>query len=87
VWKARNGANGKEEAYQVEVQDTTGAGDVFHAGFMHGLLSGWDIDQCCRFGCAAAALKCKKLGGQPGVISADKVSKWMKTASRYPKKI
>ena len=86
VWKARDGANGKETAYQVEVKDTTGAGDLFHAGFIHGLLSGWSIDLCCRFGCAAAALKCRELGGQPGVVSANKVSKWMKTAPRYPKK-
>lgn len=86
IWKTRESVYGIEPAYQVEVKDTTGAGDLFHAGFMHGLLSGWSIDRCCRFGCAAAALKCQELGGQPGVVSADKVAKWMKTARKYPKK-
>ncbi len=30
-------------AYRVPVVDTTGAGDIFHAGFIYGLLKGWPL--------------------------------------------
>ena len=30
-------------AFQVETVDTTGAGDIFHAGFIYGLLQGWPL--------------------------------------------
>ena len=80
-WKTSGGDMGKESGYVVQVVDTTGAGDLFHGGFIHGLLSGWTPDRCCRFGCAAAAMKCRTLGGQPGVVEAEEVLKWMKSAS------
>lgn len=92
LWKTADGDKGVEAGYVVGVKDTTGAGDLFHAGFIHGLLSGWDIDKCCRFGCAAAALKCQALGGQPGVTDVSHVMHFMETARRrvvqkaqYPK--
>jgi sulfofructose kinase len=85
VWKTADGDTGMEPGYVVEVRDTTGAGDLFHAGFIHGLLLGWEIGRCCRFGCAAAALKCRELGGQPGVVGVDEVLQWMETAKQRPK--
>jgi len=46
--------NGKEsflvEPFQVEVLDTTGAGDAFDAGFIYGLLSGRGLRECARIG-------------------------------------
>jgi pfkB family carbohydrate kinase len=35
--------------------DTTGAGDLFAAGFMHGLLRGHDLQTSCRIGCITGA--------------------------------
>ncbi len=44
--------------------DTTGAGDVFHAGYIYGLLKGWTIEKTVEFASAFAALKCLKTGGR-----------------------
>jgi sugar/nucleoside kinase (ribokinase family) len=54
-------------AFDVRVVDTTGAGDVFHAGVIHGLLRGLDARGMLRFACAAAALQCTGAGAQPAV--------------------
>lgn len=56
-------------AFEVEVLDTTGAGDVFHGAYLVGLLQGWDHRATARFAAAAAALKCSKLGGRRGIPS------------------
>ncbi len=45
-------------AYRVPVVDTTGAGDIFHAGFIYGLLQGWALERQLDFSCAAAAMNC-----------------------------
>lgn len=37
------------------VTDPTGAGDLFASGFVHGLLAGASIQDCCRIGCACGA--------------------------------
>lgn len=37
-------------AFQVEVIDTTGAGDLFASGFLHAHLSGQSLFECGRFG-------------------------------------
>ena len=44
-------------AYKVPAIDTTGAGDIFHAGFIYGLLQAWPLDRQLDFACAAAAHK------------------------------
>ena len=54
-------------AFKVDVVDTTGAGDVFHGGYIYGLLQKWDIMKIVRFASAFAALKCRKLGGRDGI--------------------
>jgi len=49
-------------AFQVNVVDSTGGGDVFRAGFIYGLLQGWDVPAMLRFANAAAAVSCTRLG-------------------------
>ena len=50
--------------FEVEAVDTTGAGDVFHAGFIYGLIKNWDVAEILRFANAVAALKCTRMGGR-----------------------
>jgi sulfofructose kinase len=54
-------------AYEVEVLDTTGAGDVFHGAYLVAQLHGWDLRLTAQFASAASALKCAKLGGRRGI--------------------
>src|SRR5882757_8271159 len=56
-------------AYRLAVVDTTGAGDLFHAGFAYGLLRGWDTQRVLEFGCAAAGLNCMAHGARGGIGS------------------
>jgi len=54
-------------AYAVEAVDTTGCGDVFHAGFIYGLIQKWDVDKSLDFAAWAAAMVSLKLGGRSGI--------------------
>jgi sugar/nucleoside kinase (ribokinase family) len=54
-------------AYDMPVVDTTGAGDIFRAGFIYGLLHGWPLEQQLDFSCAAAGLNCTAQGARGGI--------------------
>ena len=54
-------------AFAVKVVDGTGAGDVFRAGFIYGLLQKWTVPEMLRFANAAAAISCTRLGAIPSV--------------------
>jgi sulfofructose kinase len=64
-------------AFQVEVVDTTGAGDVFHGAFDYGILRGWNLGNVVRFASAVAALKCRELGGRSGIPSLEEVEQFL----------
>jgi sulfofructose kinase len=49
-------------AFSVHAVDTTGAGDVFRAGFVYGLLAGQSMRDVLTFANAAAAVSCTRLG-------------------------
>jgi sugar/nucleoside kinase (ribokinase family) len=60
--------------FEVKAVDTTGAGDVFHAGFIYGLLQNWEVTDILRFANAVAALKCRSLGGRRGIPTVKEAS-------------
>ena len=62
-------------AYQVKAVDTTGCGDVFHAGFTYGVVQGWHVEKSLDFGAWAASMVSRKLGGRAGIPSRDEVSR------------
>jgi len=63
------------KGFPIHAVDTTGAGDVFHAGFIYGLLRNWEVVETLRFANAVAALKCRDLGGRKGIPSLEEVQK------------
>ena len=60
-------------SFDVPVIDTTGAGDCFAAGFVHGFLKGWSLEYIGKFASATAALKITKMGGHAGAPLLDQV--------------
>jgi sulfofructose kinase len=54
-------------AFKVDVVDTTGAGDVFHGGYLVGLVKGFDLRRTALFASAVAAIKCTRMGGRCGI--------------------
>jgi sugar/nucleoside kinase (ribokinase family) len=68
--------------YQVGAVDTTGAGDIFHAGYVYGLLGGWALPRILEFSCAAAALNCTALGARAGIAPLEQIEHLMRTGER-----
>lgn len=62
-------------AYPVKAVDTTGCGDVFHAGFIFGLLKNWPVEKCLNFAAWAAAIVGTKMGGRSGIPPVDQWEK------------
>ncbi len=54
-------------AFRVNTVDTTGAGDIFHAGFAYALLRGDILPEFLEFSCAAAGLNCTAPGARGGI--------------------
>jgi sulfofructose kinase len=65
------------KGFEVNAVDTTGAGDVFHAGFIYGLLHNWEVREILRFANGSAALKCGELGGRKGISTLEEIQKFL----------
>ena len=61
------------KGFDVKAVDTTGAGDVFHGAYLFAVLQGWDTVRCCIFSNAAAAMKCRALGGRSAIPDLDEL--------------
>jgi sulfofructose kinase len=70
-------------AYRVDVKDTTGAGDIFHAGFLYGLQQGWPIERQLDFACAGAALNCTAIGARGSIQSVEAIERLVATGPRH----
>ncbi len=50
------------QAPEVEVVDGCAAGATFSAGYIYGILMGWDMEKSLRFAVSAASLQCTAIG-------------------------
>ena len=61
----------------VRVKDTTGAGDCFHAAFLYGVLSSWELQHCLEFAGAAAAILIQSIGARNGLPTFEEVQRFL----------
>ena len=77
------GICGKETFYQpamdVEIKDTTGAGDVFHGAFDVAYLEGMTVTDAAKFATAVSTIKCTGIGGRTGIPSRKNVDTYLET--------
>ena len=57
-----------------QLVDTTGAGDLYASGFLHGYTQGADLPTCARLGSLAAAEVITHLGARPQTKLAELAS-------------
>lgn len=63
--------------FEVEAIDALGAGDCFAAGFLTGVIHGWDLEKTGRFANAVGALCVMALGATTGVRSLEETLAFM----------
>ncbi|MCL7412097.1 MAG: carbohydrate kinase family protein [ANME-2 cluster archaeon] len=67
--------------FNVDVVDTTGAGDAFNAGFIFGMLQGEDIKTCGRMGNITASISIGHRGAREGLPSRSELDAAIKALS------
>jgi sugar/nucleoside kinase (ribokinase family) len=68
-WIADGEKQSHYPAYPVKPLDSTGAGDLFAAGFLHGYLTKKPLSLCAEYGARIAAEVVKVLGAEiPGEV-------------------
>jgi sugar/nucleoside kinase (ribokinase family) len=72
----------RREGFEVDVVDTTGAGDSFNAGFLHGYLAGMDLAECVDLGNACGALSTRAPGGTTSQATFEEAREFARTARR-----
>ena len=57
---------GEIDAHPIDnLVDTTGAGDLYAAGFLYGLTNGRELGDCARLGSMAASEVIQQIGPRP----------------------
>ncbi|MDE2749665.1 MAG: PfkB family carbohydrate kinase [Chloroflexota bacterium] len=64
-------------AYEVDVVDTTGAGDAYHGAFLYALLQDWDVPRMARFASAVGSLNCRAMGGRNALPTRSEVDQFL----------
>jgi len=71
-----------EPAFRVSEVDPTGAGDVYDAAFVYGLLRDWPLRRTMEFAGAAGAIKVTKQGPMSGPASLEEVEEFIKKTAK-----
>ncbi len=78
------GQYSKVPAWRPErICDTTGAGDAFSAGLMHGYLTGYSWYEAAKIGCATAAIKIAHFGARNGLPNSSELQEFITHHSSY----
>ncbi|WP_373952942.1 carbohydrate kinase family protein [Vibrio pomeroyi] len=67
----------RHSGFEVEVIDTTGAGDTFNASFLFSKINGYQLDKSLEFSCAAAAYSIGGLGPKGAVPTIECVTEFL----------
>jgi ribokinase len=73
------------DTYQVNVVDTTAAGDAFIGGFASALLQNKSLEEAVGYGCACGALATTKFGAQPSLPMKEDVENFLSQAALLAK--
>ncbi len=71
-------------AYAVDTVDNTGAGDAWRAGFLAGIVQGWDLQRTGQFANAVGALCVTAIGCTAGIRNLTETLRFMGTAHQRP---
>jgi sulfofructose kinase len=69
-------------SFAIKPIDTTGAGDIFHAGFAYATIQGWGLARALEFSCAAAGLACMAPGARGGIASIAAIEELLRKGDR-----
>ena len=72
-----------EPAFRVSEVDPTGAGDIYDAAFVYGMLRDWSLRRTMEFASAVGAIKVTKMGPMSGPSSPKEVEEFI---GKAPKK-
>ncbi|MEE8398962.1 MAG: carbohydrate kinase family protein [Desulfobacterales bacterium] len=65
-------------AFEIDVIDTCGAGDVFHGAYLVGLVKEWDLKRIATFASAVAGIHSTVLGNRKGIPSMEEVETFLR---------
>jgi len=71
-----------EPPFEVHEVDPTGAGDVYDAAFLYGLLKNWPLSKTLEFASASGAIKVTKFGPMNGPSSIKEVEEFIKRSRK-----
>jgi sugar/nucleoside kinase (ribokinase family) len=63
----------QQDAIDIFVEDTTGAGDAFCGAFAYAQLQGWPLERALPFANASAGLACRSLGSRSGLATVKEI--------------
>lgn len=68
-------------AFRVEAIDGTGSGDAWDAGYLLGVLRGWDVEKSARFANAVGACCVEQIGATGGIRSFEETEAFLRAHS------
>lgn len=63
----------REHAFEVDVTDTTGSGDIFAGAFAYGVVQGWSLERATQFANVTAGLSVAGIGARGAIPTFSEV--------------